>query len=50
MGIIGRKLLQAGIKIVKDSPDFGNPVNVDTAEFMVEIGKGTLHIIKEVLF
>jgi hypothetical protein len=35
---------------VKDSPDFGNPVNVDTAEFMVEIGKGAVNIIKEVLF
>jgi hypothetical protein len=50
MGMAARKLLQLGMRVVKESPDFGNPINVDTTEFMVEIGKGALNIIKEVLF
>ena len=50
MGMAARKLLQLGIKVVKDSPDFGNPVTIDTTEFMVTIGKGAISIIKEVLF
>lgn len=50
MCFAARKLLQMGIKVVKDSPDFGNPVNVDTAEFVVEVGKGILHVVKAVIF
>jgi hypothetical protein len=50
MGFAARKLLQMGIKVVKESPDFGNPITVDTTEFAVTIGKGAFHILKEVLF
>ena len=50
MGFAARKLLQIGSKVIKESPDFGNPISVDTAEFMVTIGKGAISIIKDVLF
>lgn len=50
MSFAARKLFQMGMKVVKESPDFGNPITVDTAEFMVTIGKGALTIVKEVLF
>lgn len=49
MGLAARKLFQLGIKIAKDNPDFGNPINVDTLEFMVSVGKGVLSIGKEIL-
>lgn len=50
MGFAARKLFQMGVKVVKESPDFGNPVNIDTVEFAVAIGKGALSIVKELIF
>lgn len=49
MGFAARKLLQLGIKVIKESPDFVHPANVDTVEFMVTVGKGVLSIGKEFL-
>jgi hypothetical protein len=50
MGIVARKLLQYGVKVVKDNPDFGNPITMENTDFILTIGKGILKVGKEILF
>ena len=49
MSFLGRKLIQYGGKVIKDNPDFGNPITVDAVEFAVTIGKGAFKLAKELL-
>lgn len=50
IGSAARKLFQYGGKVIKDNPDFGNPLNAETVDFMVKVGKGVLEIGKDILF
>ncbi len=50
MNYLARKALRYGGKIIKDNPDFGNPINVDGVELIFNIGKGILKVGKEILF
>lgn len=49
MNILARKLFQYSGKVIKDNPDIGNPLNAETVDFFIVIGKGTIKIIKEVI-
>lgn len=49
MGGIARSLFKYSGKIIKDNPDIGSPLNIDTANFLLQIGKGIIKIGKELL-
>lgn len=52
MNFLIRQLIKNGGKRAKDlvELDAANPITIDTMDFAVKIGKGIIHIGKEVLF
>lgn len=52
MNFLLKQLLKNGGKRLKDihNLDASNPITIDTTEFVITIGKGIIHIGKEILF